>query len=226
MAFCQNCSDSVNCEEIKQYTEGNKIHLKGNKILGPVIFLLVSRSPKTYGPRLCFCNAKPSPEKKRKVMSVVAKTGNIFRAPCQEVNFDFYILFIYNCIWFATVTFWHKQAYWRLHSHVDIYDAACTVAVYGPAVLFFKTQAPGALCGLNFIKPEDATPESQCLMLTMDPLLALRSALLSALCFSTAAESASSRFNHTNFDFCTGSAYEHLGVMHWNMQYILGDSAS
>ena len=27
-----------------------KIHLKGNKILGLVIFLLVSRSPKTYGP--------------------------------------------------------------------------------------------------------------------------------------------------------------------------------
>ena len=32
-------------KEIKQYTEGNKIQLKGNKILGLVIFLLVSRSP-------------------------------------------------------------------------------------------------------------------------------------------------------------------------------------
>ena len=51
IAFCQNCSDSENWKEIKQYTEGNKIHLKGNKILGPVIFLLVSSSPKTYGPR-------------------------------------------------------------------------------------------------------------------------------------------------------------------------------
>ena len=44
IAFCQNCSDSENWKEIKQYTEGNKI-------LGPVIFLLVSRSPKTYRPR-------------------------------------------------------------------------------------------------------------------------------------------------------------------------------
>ena len=51
ITFCQNCSDSENWKEIKQYTEGNIIHLKGNKILGPAIFLLVSHSPKTYGPR-------------------------------------------------------------------------------------------------------------------------------------------------------------------------------
>ena len=37
-------------KEIKQYTKGNKIRLKGNKTLGLVIFLLASRSPKTYGP--------------------------------------------------------------------------------------------------------------------------------------------------------------------------------
>ena len=37
-------------KEIKQYSKGNRIHLKGNKTLGLVIFLLVFRSPKTYGP--------------------------------------------------------------------------------------------------------------------------------------------------------------------------------
>ena len=40
-------------KEIKQYTKGNKIRLKGNKTLGLVIFLLASRSPKTYGPMRC-----------------------------------------------------------------------------------------------------------------------------------------------------------------------------
>ena len=54
---------------------------------------------------------------------------------------------------------------------MDIDDAACTVAVYGPAVLFSKTQAQDALCGLDFIKPEDATPDCQYLMSTKDPSL-------------------------------------------------------
>ena len=60
IAFCQNCSDSENWKEIKQYTEGNKI-------LGPVIFLLVSRSPKTYGPRRWT-------EKNRRAASVTGST--------------------------------------------------------------------------------------------------------------------------------------------------------
>ena len=37
-------------KEIKQYTEGNKIQLKGNKILGLVIFCWFLVAHKTYGP--------------------------------------------------------------------------------------------------------------------------------------------------------------------------------
>ena len=81
MAFCQNCSDSVNCEEIKQYTEGNKIHLKGNKILGPVIFLLVSRSPKTYGPRLCRCYVSVGLLQNRSALTIWrASSGRLHRS--------------------------------------------------------------------------------------------------------------------------------------------------
>ena len=37
-------------KDIKQYIQGNKLHLKGNKILGLLIFLLVSRSPQNIRP--------------------------------------------------------------------------------------------------------------------------------------------------------------------------------
>ena len=37
-------------KEIKQFTEGDKIHLKGNKILGLVIFLWILVAPKHMGP--------------------------------------------------------------------------------------------------------------------------------------------------------------------------------
>ena len=42
------------------------------------------------GGNLSSAAAKPSPEKKKRIMPVVSKTGKTFGAPSQEVNFEFF----------------------------------------------------------------------------------------------------------------------------------------